>query len=268
MEIIRDMHNSEAREYFVVPYWSKQDVLDYDKYTSYEEIESFKDKTIKVREYNSFGRSGIPTSGVYVVEKHFELEFLGDWKPKFLDRYFDYIERDKLFILPKIEVIITSIDDWNHFTREQWNDVQYWYKPRTSVIIKGEYIYYEPDKDGIGCPVKRLLDLCYNFESLNPIEVIIYSTLFLDKFESDWFETQYFIEFIKGISKHPEVNIISFIELSSISRTLSEIYEEYPFIDLRFRDNLKNTISRKMDLLKHRINMLERDFKDLDRIPD
>lgn len=265
MDVIDDMHCFLTKEYFVVPR-SDGDKIVYDKYLDTNEIICSLCNVIRVKEQTFSGRKGIPGFAIPFVERRFKFEFLGNWTPILLDRECNYIKRDKLFVLPSfIEVIISSMDDGRKFSREQWEDISYWYKPRLFIKLRGDYEGMDVKQDGIGYMIMKNLDVEFQFELIDPIEAAITTVLILDSFHDvASFEPKDLLSFINSIVRMNDFP--STEDLIMDSYRLNRIYDSYPFISIKFRDNMLKNISKNIENLKHRIKILEGNYKLLSNI--
>lgn len=268
-EIIRNMETSRQKVYYILPYWHEDNKLSYVRYEELNLANCEKDAIIKVIEYDCIGYKGISGCCVPAVERNYVLEFLGAWSPKLLDRDGSYIKRNTLFISPKIKITISSLDTWGSFTREQWKDVNLWNRPRQYIELIGKYNYYDVDEDGIGDLVQKELNIEFSLGVLDPIEASIYSVLFLDDFASDEFEPNSLVSLINCINKsisYPGANMPSNAELIMVSHRLMDIYEKYPFISLKFKENLKDLIEQHINYNESQLSILKRQSNRLDYI--
>lgn len=268
-EVISNMETLTEKVYYVMPYWHEDNKLSYERYEELNSANCVKDTLIKVVEYDSVGYKGIHGCGVPVVERNYLLEFLGGWIPKLLDKEGSYINKETLFILPKIKIQISSIDTWGSFTREQWKNVISWNRPSQLIEIIGKYDYYDVDEHGVGFLIQRDLDIKFSLGILNPIEASIYSVLFLDDFASDEFKPTTFLSFINCINKsitYPGANMPSNAELITISERLIDIYDKYPFISLNFKENLKELIKQHVNYNEYQLTLLKKQRNRLDYI--
>lgn len=261
-EIINDMHSSDIKEYVVLPYWSEDNTISYEKYSNQNETICSIHNLIHVEEQDFFGYKGIPGCGVPVIERHYKFEFLGNWFPKLLEREGNYIKRDKLFILPTIEITIFSIDAWSSFTAEQRKDIKLWNKPKVIVKLRGDYDYCDVDKSGFGHMTKRNLDVEFPLEQIDSVEAAITAVIFLDSFDSDEFQPEYLLRFINSILRlqndtKPKEDLIM------ASDRLIRIYKDYPFISLSYKNNVQKHIMTTVHWLNNRIKLLERQHKEL-----
>lgn len=263
-EIIENVFNTKMQEYFVVPFLSKDDTIKYDIYKYRHDI-CLQDKyIIRVQEYDTMGKRGIPSCGVSIIERHMKLDFLGEWSPNCLNRDTSCIKRDKLFILPAIRSTISSIDEWQTFNQNELNDYRLWHNPRNNLHLKAEYNYIETTDEGVSSVKKREFDESFNLEILDPIESAICAIVILDSFESDQFDIRCFNDFINSIKRYNARQINSDDCLLYSAKKLERLYCNYVFLPLAFRDNLNEKIKGRISYLKMKISQLEQKARDLD----